>query len=182
MSQPTENSFDAATNSSLTSGNRDDSAFKSTRSRSRNSMQTIGQHLQRPKGRLAYLVAQSDRLARINRAFLAYLPPHLHDHAALVALSDDAWIIQTDSPAWATRLRYVLPSLRNQLAEFLGADVPPLNIRIKPAAAKSAPPQRRVTLTHENAALIEGAAQAVEDDRLGAALLRLARHAGQRAG
>jgi len=146
------------------------------------SLVRIDQHLRRQKGRLAHLVAESDRLVRINQVFNAYLPPHLHEHARLAAIGDDAWVIQTDSPAWATRLRYVLPSLRNQLSQHLKTDVPQLKLRIKPTAVAAEPPTRRLNITSTSASVIEGAAEAVNDERLGAALLRLAGHARRHAG
>ena len=146
------------------------------------SLVRIDRHLRRQKGRLAYLIAESDRLARVNRVFNAYLPPHLHDHAQLMAISDDAWIVQTDSSAWATRLRYVLPSLRHQLCQHLKAEVPPLKLRICPGTVTEQPPPRRLSMTSSSASVIQGAAETVNDERLGAALRRLAEHAQKRAG
>lgn len=145
------------------------------------SMTSVQDCLRRPKGRLAQLVAQTDRLARVNRAFRAYLPPHLHDHARLSQLSSQNWVVQTESAVWATRLRYALPSLRQQLSEHLGYEVPNLVVKVKPAGngQNNAPP-RRMKLTEESANFLEGAAEGVSDQRLGAALMRLAQHAKQR--
>jgi hypothetical protein len=138
---------------------------------------SISEHLRRPqKGRLAKLLAQTDRLQHINHVFRAYLPPHLHEHATITTLSAKNWVVQTDSSAWATRLRYVLPSLQQQLSDHLKTEVPPLTIRIKPAevVAVEAEP-RRMVITQETASLLEGAARDLNDSRLGSALLRLSR-------
>ncbi len=146
-------------------------------------MASAAECLRRPKGRLAAVIAHSDRLIRINRLMQAYLPPHLRDHARIVAITPQVWIVQTESSAWATRLRYVLPTLRQQLSDELRQPVPGLKLRIEPAReAPSAAPPRRLTLTEKNAEVLAGAARDVSDERLGAALLRLAQHAGQRNG
>ena len=150
--------------------------------RSKGAMLPVQERLRQSKGHLAQLVAQSDRLARINRAFLAYLPPHLHSHVRLATLSADTWVIHAESAAWATRLRYILPSLQQQLSEHLGYQVPKLTMRIQPLGnADSKIPTRRVQVTEKSADVLEGAAEGVDDEQLGAALMRLAQHARQRA-
>lgn len=149
----------------------------------RSGMKRAADCLRRPKGRLAGVIAQSDRLIRINRLLRAYLPPHLQDRARIVAITPQSWIVQTESAAWATRLRYILPGLQRQLSLELKQAVPELKLRIEPLReARSAEPARRLTLTEQNAELIKGVAQSVNDERLGAALLRLASKAGRRGG
>lgn len=140
-------------------------------------LRSVRDRLRQPKGRLASLVKQTDQVAHINKIFKAYLPPHMHDYVRLAALSTESWVVQADSASWATRLRYALPTLRQQISDHLGRDIPPLNIRIEPLAKPKAEPVRRLQLTENNAAVIEGAAQSVTDERLGAALMRLASHA-----
>lgn len=141
---------------------------------------SVSEHLRRPKGPLAKLLAQTDKLQHINRIFKAYLPPHLHGHAMIATMSAKQWVVQTDSSAWATRLRYVLPSLREQLADHLKKEVPPLSVRIIPyGTVQRIEEPRRISLTEENAQLLEGTARDLNDQRLGSALLRLSRHVGK---
>lgn len=146
------------------------------------SLASISEHLQRARGRLSHLIAQTDRLVRINKALRAYLPPNLQDHTTVAAMSAQNWVVQTDSSARATRLRYLLPQLQADLEKHLGIAVPTLTLRIQPPATPPpAAPTRRLTLTSESARLLEGAAQNLSDARLGAALLRLAERAQRRA-
>jgi hypothetical protein len=139
---------------------------------------SVIEHLRRPKGPLAKLLAQTDKLQHINRIFNAYLPPHLHGHAMITTMSPKQWVVQTDSSAWATRLRYVLPNLREQMRDHLKKEVPLLTVRIitDSTVAKSASEPRRMQLTEETAQLLEGTARDMNDQRLGSALLRLSRH------
>lgn len=143
----------------------------------RGSISTVGEALSRQRGTLGELMAQADRLVRLSRIFRAYLPPHLHDHAVLIQMDEDRWIAHTDSSSWATRLRYALHNIRETLSQQLGFPLPKPHIRVVPAA--SPPPSRPpLTLTKRNAKLLEVAARNLSDERLSAALQRLAAYAG----
>lgn len=129
-------------------------------------------------GTLKHLVQQTDKLVRLNRIMRAYLPPHLQDHARLTAVEEGAWYIQTESSAWATRLRYALPGLQQQLSHHFKRQIPTLKLKVKPALPKTqAVPARRLELTQGSAKHITSIADSVGDERLGAALQRLAAHA-----
>lgn len=141
-------------------------------------LQAVGSRLHDAKGQLASLMARANQLVFINRAFHAYLPTHCRPHASIVNLDPAGWIIHTDSPAWATRLRYTLPALRRQLSDHLRTEVPELKVRVRPAAAAvPCQPPRRPTLSSDSAHLLEGTAQSLADRRLSNALLRLAERA-----
>lgn len=109
--------------------------------------------------------------------FRVYLPPHLHDHALLIRMDEESWDVHTDSASWATRLRYALHNIHQELDQHLGITLPKPRIQVKPIAAPL-PPQRPIlTLTQQNAQLLEAAAHHLSDARLSAALLRLAARA-----
>lgn len=145
-----------------------------------NHLAAVQQCLRRPS--LARLIGRANQIARINDTFRSLVPPNMQDHAVLTRLETDAWIIQADSSAWATRLRYSLPRLRRRLAEQLNTNVPTLRVRVKPAdsAPPPPPPPRRLRMSHEAADLIEGTAKSMSDQRLAAALKRLAKHGKHR--
>lgn len=140
------------------------------------SIPTVGEILRHPPGVLGQLMARADRLARLSQIFHAYLPPHLRDHAVLVRLDAEGWEVQTDSPNWATRLRYALPTIRQALGQQVGMTLPKPRIRVVPAAKPIQPQRPRLTLTRRNAEVLETAARTLTDPRLGAALRRLAAH------
>lgn len=137
---------------------------------------TVGETLSRQRGPLGELVAKARQLARMRQVFRAYLPPHLQDHAELVRLDAEAWIVHTDSASWATRLRYALHNIREPLGQQLDIALPKAYIRVV-AVAPPPPPQRRLRLTKRNARLLEMAARNLADERLSAALRRLAARA-----
>ncbi len=144
--------------------------------RGSDSIPTVGEVLRRPRGKLGQLMAQADRLIRLSRVFYAYLPPHLRDHTVLIRLDPEDWEVRADSAVWATRLRYVLPSIRQALGQQLGMTLPKPRIRVTPIAVSPQSRRPRLTLTRRNAELLEAAARALADPRLGAAMRRLAAH------
>lgn len=147
----------------------------SSPTRGADSIPTVGEILRRPRGKLGQIMAQADQLIQLSRIFHAYLPPYLRDHAVLVRLDPEAWEVRADSAAWATRLRYALPSIGQALGQQLAMTLPKPRIRVAPVAL-SPQPRPRLTLTRRNAELLEATARGLTDPRLGAALRRLAAH------
>ncbi len=133
-------------------------------------------------GALATLLAPTYRLLQLNQALLSVLPADYHAHSTLVRLDTNAFIIQTDSSAWATRLRFKLPDVMNELSQQVGFTVPRPRIRVTTAwqtrSTSPAPnPPRRLQMSSETAQLLETAALGCPDKRLADAFKRLARHA-----
>lgn len=147
-----------------------------------NPLVDVSEQIARTEGHLASLLAKTQRLAELNRYFRALLPANLQEHATLARLDADGWVVQTDSPVWASRLRYQLPELGPLLSEYLGLALPPPRIRVAPPAAPPPPPPppRRMAITARTVRLLETAAHDCSDRRLGEAILRLAEHARQR--
>lgn len=140
-------------------------------------LKPLADHLRAPQGPLVGLLERNRELAELNRVLQAYLPPSLRGHVLLSRLDAEVWVLQTESPAYATRLRFALRSLRDELAAQLKRPVPPLKVRIVPPTDPPAPPPRRLVADGGTAALLEGAARAQGDTPLGQALRRLAGHA-----
>jgi hypothetical protein len=101
---------------------------------------TVGEALSRQRGPLGELMARADRLVRLSRIFRAYLPPHLRDHAVLIRLDEDGWVVHADSSSWATRLRYALHNIRETLGQELGFALPKPHIRVVPRRAAASVP------------------------------------------
>lgn len=141
-------------------------------------MLTVGEALRRQQGVLGRLMAQAAHLAQSSRIFQAYLPLHLHAHTILLRLDQDAWTVQTESSGWASRLRYALHDIRPALGQQLGFPLPKPRIQVAPGARPVQTHRPRLTLTPQNAQLLEIAARNMPDARLSAALQRLAEHVG----
>lgn len=144
----------------------------------RSSIAPVGEMLRHQQGTLGELMAQANRLIRLGQIFRAYLPPHLHDHAVLIRLDQDGWVVHADSASWATRLRYALHNIREVLGQQLGFPLPKPHIRVVPVDPPPPPRRPRLTLTERNAKLLEATACNLSDERLSAALRQLAKHGG----
>lgn len=110
------------------------------------------------------------------------LPAELASHCRGAVVAADEVTLYVDSPAWATRLRFLAPDLLRQLA---GAGlalhrcrirVLPPGDRVEPAPSMPQPPRE----TAAASAAVSSAAAATESSDLAAALRRLARTLARR--
>jgi len=107
------------------------------------------------------------------------LPEPLGDHCIGAVPHETRLVLFVDSPAWASRFRYLGRDLREKLkAEGVALE----SIRIKVFLPQSAPAERHhpaepLTLSKESAAMIRSTAECTESTELREALLRLSRHA-----
>lgn len=128
-------------------------------------------------GSVSELLAHARRLHALSALLHRCLTPELAPHARLLRWEEGQLTVQTDSAAWATRLRYLAPQLLRclqQLPPF--AEARRIEIHIAPvgtpAATKKPQPAH---LSPDSAYLIEVYAATVTDPHLRAALQRLAR-------
>lgn len=135
---------------------------------------TVGEALRRASsGPLQQMMAQADAMNRLTQMFLAYLPPHLHDHAVLIRLDQEVWEVHTDSAGWATRLRYALHNIRETLGRHLDIPLPKPRIYVRPLVAPFQPRRSPVKPPEPNIQPPDTAYSSL-DERLSAALARLA--------
>ena len=127
-------------------------------------------------GALRQLTAQAERHQQLESSIAACLSPELRSHLRLGAIRDGCLVLIADSPAWATRARYFTPELLAKLppdAEF--EDVRSIRVRLRRATPAAEYPSKRNHLSERARAAIESQAAATGDDRLSAALTRIAR-------
>lgn len=107
----------------------------------------------------------------------ACLPPPLDQQLLAAVLNGRALTLWVNSPAWASRLRYLAPQLMRQLGR-LGLMVEHLHPRIIPAQVIGKRGGRRqpTKLSENSAKLLRQTAEALEDGPLQEALKRLSRH------
>lgn len=103
------------------------------------------------------------------------------NHVQVADLNGERLVIQVDSTAWATRLRYLGP----QLLRCLRKDtiLPPLlqlDIRVVPLAQPAPTRIQPMTLSADSASLLEATADGIRHTALRTALKRLARRGNRR--
>ena len=142
----------------------------------------LGEHWQRAGSDTRALLDTARALTIANRAFAASVRPPLNEHAQLARLDPAGWVVLVDSPAWAARLRFGAQAVQRGLQQRLQCPVPALDIRvIVPPPPPRPQAHRRLSISASSAASLAAAARAHAGEALGAALARLAAHAGARA-
>lgn len=140
----------------------------------------LGGLLAHASGDLGRLIEEARRLARATELLRARLPAPLDEHSRVAGLAGGVLVIQADSAAWASRLRFVTREVAEAVAPVLGRVT-----RVRVAVASPTPPPPtgplrlpgRAVLGEELARSLAQAAGGVSDPALQEALRRLARNA-----
>ena len=104
----------------------------------------------------------------------AMLPGDLASHCVAARLREQRVVVYADSPAWATRLRFLAPQLPGLLRAVHPA-VREVRVRMLIHRAPPTPIRRRARQSDEGAFIIQQSAVNTSDPDLRAALLRLSR-------
>jgi len=75
-------------------------------------MKSFGQLLANSYGFLCQLSQHSQMLERVDKLFQDSLPIPLNQHCHVANLREQTLIVHTDSSLWATRLRLIIPELK----------------------------------------------------------------------
>lgn len=138
---------------------------------------TILQH--DPASVLAFIQNKVQELIKLNQIWQATIPNELNAHTRVANFREGYLIIECDSAAWATRLRYLLPEIKQKLRNIVDLDhLVQIEWSVQPAfheqPTQLKPPS--LTLSNTNAELLKNAADTISIKSLQEALLRLAEH------
>ena len=125
------------------------------------------------------LIQRCEQLRSLQRLLHQCLDLNLMAHCQLVNLQGHRLVLAVPSPAWASRLRYQIPSLLACLQKQPGMQqLSEIQLRVIPAAEPSGKsgPVRSVSLSAQSASMIADCAKHIDDPGLSQAMLRLARH------
>ena len=109
------------------------------------------------------------------------LPPPMGEHCVRAIAKKGDLILLVDSPAWASRLRYLSQNLTQQLRQK-GLAVRRIQVKVTIASSRKLHREgmrRANPLSPSNAKLLSSVAECVGDDALRSALLRLSQHEGK---
>lgn len=129
---------------------------------------------------------QAQRLERLTQLLEMRLPPECNQHFHVASMRDRLVVVLADSPVWAARLRQLGPEILAILQQQASDRLQHIQVKSRPASTaaqtgRGAPrinPKRRIS--SESLRLIEQAAAGIGDDRLRAALKKLAAHGAAR--
>jgi hypothetical protein len=128
-------------------------------------------------GLLSQLKKELTRQQTLTEQVRASLPPPLNEQLLGASLSGRRLSLWVNSPAWASRLRYMAPQLLRQLRKQ-GLAIEHLRPHIVPekGVAKRSGSHRAAALSPNSARQLLRAAEALEPGPLQDALRRLSRH------
>jgi hypothetical protein len=132
-------------------------------------------------GRFAPLQRLQNEIAEQQRLLLrvrSLLPANLRAHCVAAVRNADRITLYSDSPVWASRLRFLAKGILDTLR---GQDHPARELRTRvliasDRAAGARKRRRMAPLSQETSRMLSGVAATLDDPALRAALGRLARH------
>ncbi|GGY68266.1 DUF721 domain-containing protein [Marinobacter zhanjiangensis] len=132
---------------------------------------------------LRELVAKATLHLRAEQRVLQSVPEPLREGVRLVSYKDGELVLQTDNAARASQLRFrqqeIMADLRHEETfEFVWK----LTIKVRPGRYSLKKPAEPMTLSKENARLLEEEAGHTKDKALREVLEKLASHASDRSG
>lgn len=146
--------------------------------------------LQQPSASIERLLQHKRYLDYLSKRLLSYLPDEFSTKLSVLGLTDSkinkhggkqVLLISVSSAAWASKLRFYLPSLKRSLcreAQFSHIQ----SIRIKAASTKSdnhhkyLKKDNHLLYSNISAKIIADSAQHITDEGLKSSLLRLSQH------
>ena len=143
-----------------------------------NSPKPLFKYLNRKKDGVADLVTKARFMGKLNQEFLKNIPAPINLHVQLAYINGSKLHVIADSPAWATKLRFMsshlIPTLKKNIQYF--QYVNEISITTKPLTEKS--DNRRITRTRhlslEAKNCLENMASGIDNEKLQRSLRRLA--------
>jgi hypothetical protein len=129
------------------------------------------------RGQLQSITGHARQLQSWQRVIQSCLNEPLCSHVQLANFRNGLLILQTDSPVWASKLRYLVPELVKQCRSHPAfQSLRDIRILVSPFRLTPEPePPRRPTLSAASRQLLEKTADHIDHPGLKASLLRLSR-------
>ncbi len=88
-------------------------------------------------GLLGTIINQIQLLKQLSLALKSHLPAPLDQHCDVAAVHQTTLVVHADSPAWATRLRYLAPALATSLRDQSGYQwIRDIKIKVRPKTGR----------------------------------------------
>jgi hypothetical protein len=133
-----------------------------------------------PESVLAFIQSKVLQLTKLNQIWQAEISADLAEHTRVANFRDSYLIVECDSAAWATRLRYTLPDITQKLLKHPDLrDLTHIEWNIQPLfhAPHSQLSTVPLALSSTSAQLLKNAADHIKVKPLQEALLRISRNA-----
>jgi len=145
-----------------------------------NSPKPLYKYLKRNNDGVADLVTKARFMGKLNQEFLKNIPSPINLHVQLAYINGTKLHVIADSPAWATKFRFmsshIIPTLKKNIQYF--QYVKEMSVSTRPINSKQE--KRKVSrpryISSEAKRCLENMAEGLDNKDLRRALLRLAKH------
>lgn len=149
-----------------------------------NSPKPMFKYLNRKKDGVADLVTKARFMGKLNQEFLKNVPAPVNLHVQLAYINGNKLHVIADSPAWATKLRFmsahIIPTLKKNIQYFqyvkeMSVSTKPINLtteKIRPARSRY--------ISSEAKSCLENMAESLNNVNLQRSLRRLAKRHKQK--
>lgn len=121
------------------------------------------------------VLERARKLSRLERAVLQLLPAEVAAHCKVLNLRNETLVLAIPTPAWAGRLRFVVPDLIKQIKCQHGLEIRQVDLKIQPEKLEiQSLVKSRPHMSLRSATLLAQTAESVSHTPLQEALLRLA--------
>ncbi len=125
---------------------------------------------------LQRLAQFSTQLTELTALVQSCLPTPLQGHCQAINIRGKSLVLQTDSAAWASQLRFYVPAMLSTLTHHRCNYIKEIHIRIKPVSApQPSDTRRKFEISSRSATLITTLADSTVNPRLKHALQQLVR-------
>jgi len=114
----------------------------------------------------------------------AQLPAGIRDHVKPLNIYGNTLVLEVDSPALKSRLRYLSPELEKNLRQHTANSISHLVIKVIPNAGSNLKPSsgssKRPPLSSNSQSIIKSLADSMDDSKLRSSLLKLSKNSGSK--
>lgn len=126
---------------------------------------------------ISRIISHSNSLLKLQSIIRANINPPECDHIYLASVSQDTAILYTDSPAWASKLRFRTQQLLDIIRKYSEyPDINTIRIKVSPGLFKPEDHETDGKLSPKTTKFLEEIANNIEDPDLKSALIRLSRN------
>lgn len=130
----------------------------------------ISRLLNAPHSALAGLLARAQKMLSLQDQLNTALPPDYQDYCQLISYRNGLLILQADTAAWSTKLRFQEPQLIKQLKQLKSFDdIQKIKIKVRPKYTKTNPKIKAKPLSPESTEHLRKVAESFDQPALSAA-------------
>lgn len=126
---------------------------------------------------LSLLYLHTQTIIKLQNNLKAELPAPLNEHITIANYYSNTLIIQTDSSAWAAKLRFKIPELLTILKNKCGlSELKTIRIKVSVSDTDRTSPEKKLILSNQSSNFLRNIANTISDPDLRQSLLKISKN------